>query len=137
MNSSLDRWNNHIPDRQTMEENMQADLMDIRSRIGLAVEDYLRAVQGSIDIRKAAEEILNYVFQGVDPAAATRDTERYSWYYELLGRSIAIAQGWKENYADEVKASTETIKNIRKYIKNTYGHDFSVSSGKWQKTKLG
>jgi hypothetical protein len=49
------------------------------------------------------------------------DANRYELYYSLLGKSVAIAQGWKINCADDLVNPGETADNLRKYIEQTYG----------------
>lgn len=98
------------------------DLAFMKTRIGEAVADILRSIpQGKVDQKQAALEIVSYVFQGVDAASAVLDHARYDWYYTLLGKAVAIAQGWKINHALDVSSPAATLESIQSYIQKTYG----------------
>jgi predicted methyltransferase len=98
------------------------DIAFMKTRIGEAVADILRSIPpGKVDQAQAAGQIISYVFQGVDPASAVLDHARYDWYYTLLGKAVAIAQGWKINHAAEVTSPAGTVPSIRSYIEKTYG----------------
>ncbi len=93
----------------------------LKARVREAVDDQLRSTAGKVDIRSASDVILNFVFRNVDAKTLAADHNRYEWYYSLLGKSIAIAQGWKVNHAGDIKESAQTGPSVQEYIKATYG----------------
>lgn len=94
----------------------------LKTRVMEAVTDNLKTIANArVDQTGAANEIVAYVFKDVDPKAASLDHARYDWYYTLLGRGIAIAQGWKINMAPDVKNPSETGASIQTYLEKTYG----------------
>lgn len=98
------------------------DIAFMKKRIGEAVADILRSIPpGKVDQAQASAEIIAYVFQGVDPASAVLDHARYDWYYTLLGKAVAIAQGWKINHASEVTSVAGTVASVQSYLEKTYG----------------
>jgi len=108
--------------------NASRDLEEWKSNMERAVEDQLGSVPGDrIEIQSAVREIISYVFHNVDPLRAMEENERYAWYYELLGRSIAIAQGWKDN-RDEI--GKDALSSVQFYIEKTYGRSYPVTEGR-------
>jgi len=98
------------------------DIAFMKMRIGEAVADILRSIpSGKVDQAEARAQIVLYVFQGVDAESAVLDHARYDWYYTLLGKAVAIAQGWKINHAGEVTSAEQTVPSIQSYITKTYG----------------
>ncbi|MBL8020334.1 MAG: hypothetical protein JNM27_11760 [Leptospirales bacterium] len=94
----------------------------LKTRVMEAVTDNLKTITNArVDQALAVHEIVTYIFKDVDPKAASLDHARYDWYYSLLGRGIAIAQGWKINLAPEVKNPSETVASIHTYLEKTYG----------------
>lgn len=94
----------------------------LRTRVTEAVTDNLKTITNArADQTAAVSEIVEYVFKDVDPKAASLDHARYDWYYSLLGKGIAIAQGWKINSAPELKNPSETKASIQLYLEKTYG----------------
>ncbi len=71
-----------------------------------------------IDIEELSTIVVNYVF---DSSPAINDANRYQAYYQLLGKAIAIAQGWKQNCSETIKLPSQTQNSIENYIINTYG----------------
>lgn len=92
-----------------------------QARVREAVEDQLKSSSGKVDVRAACTVILNFVFRNLDAKALAADHNRYELYYSLLGKSIAIAQGWKVNHAGEIKDAARTGASVEEYIKATYG----------------
>ncbi|MCE9600053.1 MAG: hypothetical protein K8S54_18985 [Spirochaetia bacterium] len=99
----------------------------LKTRVAEAVADNLKTIANSrVDQTQAVTEILEYVFKDVDPKLASLDHARYDWYYALLGKGIAIAQGWKINSTPELKNALETKESIRLYLEKTYGQKVGV-----------
>lgn len=100
----------------------EMDFTFMKQRIEDAVTDNLKTITNlKVDAGAAVKEILSYVFRNVNPDSVLADHARYDWYYSLLGKTIAIAQGWKINHAPEVKSAAETPASVREYIGKTYG----------------
>lgn len=99
----------------------------LKTRVQEAVADNLKTIANArVDQAAAVQEIVSYVFLDVDPKAASLDHARYDWYYALLGKGIAIAQGWKINNAPELKDPSETRADIKLYLEKTYGQRAGV-----------
>ncbi|MBI3396391.1 MAG: hypothetical protein HY042_11190 [Spirochaetia bacterium] len=98
------------------------DLAHIRKLVLQAVEDNLRTVTNpAVDILGAAREIERFIFSDVSQRIAGQDdATRYDTYYSLLGKGVAVAQGWKQNCAAAVKVG-QTIESLREYVQKTYG----------------
>ena len=71
-----------------------------------------------IDIDTLATFILDYIFE---TGGESHDGNRYEIYYRLLGKAVAIAQGWKHNCSETIVLPSETQGSIKEYIANTYG----------------
>ena len=100
---------------------MTNDLTHDKRQILCAVEDVLRTPLDSaakMDVHGAASLITQYVFHDqTEPG----DAMRYDWHYMLLGKSITIAQAWKQNFAGALNNPGETRESLIAYIDNTYG----------------
>lgn len=97
------------------------DLQHDQQQVVRAVEDFLRTPLDSaakMDVNGAAMLIATYVFHDqIEPS----DAQRYEWYYMLLGKSVSIAQAWKQNFAGSLNLPSETRVSIIEYIDSTYG----------------
>ena len=102
-------------------DGVKDDYSHEQQQVVLAVEDMLRTPVDSaykMDVHGAATLIAAYVFHG---QSAPHESQRYEWYYMLLGKSIAIAQAWKQNFAGALNSPSETPASLIEYIDNTYG----------------
>ena len=74
-----------------------------------------------IDLDGAVDVITTFIFADLDEDTIT-ENNRFEIFYEFLGKAAAIAQGWKQNGAEEIALPSETEENLRSYIKRTYGN---------------
>ena len=75
-----------------------------------------------IDIDVVAEMVASFVLSQEDVNAAM-DVNGYETYYKVLGKAVAITQGWKLNCGEGIKLPSETKENLEKYMENTYGKE--------------
>ena len=97
------------------------DLEELKVNIRTSLYDILKPAPGQatlFDEEMIINETLNYVFR--DSPQITM-ANRYEVFYALLGKSVSIAQGWKLNCSESVKAHDQSYKSIVNYIENTYG----------------
>lgn len=73
-----------------------------------------------IDLDSLSRIILDFVLNGEDLSTVT-EMNRFEFHYRLLGKAVAVAQGWKINCVGEVGIPSETSRSITRYINNTYG----------------
>jgi len=71
-----------------------------------------------IDLDVLTTEISDYVFK---TGGESNEANRYEIYYQLLGKAVAIAQGWKHNCSETVELPSQTQASIKDYLANTYG----------------
>ena len=73
-----------------------------------------------VDLEELSEIIVEFVLLGEEIDKVT-ENNRFEFHYRLLGKAVAIAQGWKINCVEQIKVPSETAANIKQYIENTYG----------------
>ena len=98
---------------------MIQETKSIKNHIDMALEDILQDQYRNIQLKEAKRLILDYVFQYADPEPD--GNRRYEWYYQLMGKAVAIAQGWKLNSLNALTDPDDTLGNLRSYVKGTYG----------------
>ena len=115
--------------RPESESAMISDISHDKQQLLVAVQDVLRTPLDSaakMDVHGAALLITQYVFHD---QCEPNDATRYEWYYMLLGKSITIAQGWKQNFAGALNSPSETRASLIEYIDTTYGTDSCAHAG--------
>ncbi|MGE0268667.1 MAG: hypothetical protein AB7S78_09475 [Candidatus Omnitrophota bacterium] len=73
-----------------------------------------------VDLESLSRIILDFALAGEDLSTVT-EMNRFEFHYRLLGKAVAVAQGWKINCVEEVKMPSQTAQSITQYINNTYG----------------
>ncbi|MFT5169803.1 MAG: hypothetical protein ACI9F2_000175 [Lysobacterales bacterium] len=74
----------------------------------------------TVDVDIITEIVLGFVL-GDDVENNVNDDNRYECYYQLLGKAVAIVQGWKDNCVTSITLPSQTEKSLTEYIENTYG----------------
>ena len=97
---------------------------DIRSKVEVAIRDLLsnKDVYNNIDLDEVVSMIQGFVILDVN-INNINDGNRYESYYKILGKAVAIVQGWKINCIEDVKLPSETKESLKLYIENTYGKE--------------
>ncbi|MCJ8329419.1 MAG: hypothetical protein HRT89_14145 [Lentisphaeria bacterium] len=96
------------------------DISQIKESIRASLNDLLRVHSGrqiNIDPGPAIERIIDYVLKDEQ----ITDSNRHELYYIWLGKSVAIAQGWKQNGVSEIEDVSDTLESLNSYIMQTYG----------------
>jgi len=73
-----------------------------------------------IDIDEVAGIITRFVIDH-ENFATINDANQYEACYSILGKAVAITQGWKVNCADEILLPSQTRENLLIYMTETYG----------------
>lgn len=95
----------------------------LKKSISIAVSDNLKDRAFDKNIRIDANTVRNVITEYIlqkypyDPS----DINRHEWFYQCLGRAVAIVQGWNQNCAHEVKDHATTEESLMAYIQKTYG----------------
>ena len=100
---------------------MQQELKDTKQIIDKAISDVLYHKNNETfiyDEIAVQTEISEFI---MNKAMKINEENRYEAYFALVGKAVAIAQGWKQNYAKEIKTRAGSLESIQSYIKNTYG----------------
>lgn len=73
-----------------------------------------------LDIDVVANTVTDFVLTR-ENLAGINEANQYEAYYQVLGKAVAITQGWKLNSAAEVKLPSQTENNLKDYMQKTYG----------------
>lgn len=94
---------------------------DTRLSIVQAVKDLFgnKDLYHMIDVDALSKAVLDFVLIDEDFRTVT-ETNRVEFHYRLLGQAVAVAQGWKLNYIEEVNVPSKTSASIKRYIKDIY-----------------
>ncbi len=95
---------------------------DIRQSITTAIRDLFSDKDRfhCIDVDAVVASITEHVlrFENFD---SVNESNQYEVLYQLLGRAVAAAQGWKINCADQIEKPSQTQANLDSYMQQTYG----------------
>lgn len=95
---------------------------EIRQSITTAIRDLFSDKDRfhRIDVDAVVTTITEHVlrFENFD---SVNETNQYEVLYQLLGKAVAAAQGWKINCAEHIPKPSETQNNLDSYMEQTYG----------------
>ena len=100
-------------------------VQNLESAIERAINDILipkNGEQPNYNVDVLIEVIKKFV---IKDGVTTSENDRYEVYYQLLGKAVAITQGWLINFAQDIKKWEDTQASIEKYITQTYSYSFS------------